>query len=83
MHRKEVILQIQHAGAPTPSREEMRKQYAASEGVSVECVELVFVVTDFGTHTSRAILRVWNTPREELQPTEDAGESEEQTSEGS
>ncbi|MFB6204055.1 MAG: hypothetical protein ABEJ75_00245 [Candidatus Nanohaloarchaea archaeon] len=58
LDRREVKLDIEHEGEPTPSKEDVKSRFTAENGVSKEEVEVVDVLTGFGSKNSVARLKV-------------------------
>ena len=59
LERKEYVFEVDHAGAATPKREELKKQIAESLGVAPEKVSIVEVRTGYGANSSIVFVRVY------------------------
>lgn len=58
MERREVELEIDHAGEPTPERERVKERFAAEHGVEEDEIDVESVRTPFGSRMSVAKLKV-------------------------
>nr|EGQ40007.1 MAG: ribosomal protein S24E [Candidatus Nanosalinarum sp. J07AB56] len=58
MERREVELEIDHAGEPTPEREQVKERFAAEHGVEEDEIDVKSVRTPFGSRMSVAKLKV-------------------------
>ncbi|NPA85968.1 MAG: 30S ribosomal protein S24e [bacterium] len=59
LHRKELVVEIDHTQEPTPSREEVRKRIAAMKGISEELVIVHSIKPMFGVGKSRAFVKIY------------------------
>jgi small subunit ribosomal protein S24e len=60
--RKEVTVEVWHAGLPTPSRLQLREEVAKALGVDVKQVYVIRVVTEYGRHRSIIEAHVYDDP---------------------
>ncbi|MFB6208378.1 MAG: hypothetical protein ABEJ69_03440 [Candidatus Nanohaloarchaea archaeon] len=58
LDRREVTLDIEHEGESTPSKEDVKSRFTAENGVSKDEVEVVDVLTGYGSKNSVARLKV-------------------------
>jgi len=59
LHRKELLVEIDHTGEPTPKREEVRKRIAALKGVSENLVIVHTIKPLFGVGKSVAFVKIY------------------------
>ena len=70
LYRKELIVEIDHVGEPTPSREEVRKRIAALKGVSENLVIVHTIKPMFGIGKSKAFIKIYQSEEKlkEIEP---------------
>jgi small subunit ribosomal protein S24e len=77
--RREVEVEVNHEGEPTPSKEDIKTRVAAENDLDAEKIEVETVYTGYGENTSLSNLKIY----EEFEYDEDLEENpeEEQTAE--
>lgn len=79
MKRTEVFIEINHEKGATPSKEEVRKNFAAKNSLDIEKVEIVYVKSKFGEAKSKAYIRIWDEKKDYLTVKEEKqGKNEEE-----
>ncbi len=59
LDRREIEVEIDHEGEPTPSREDIKSRIAAEEDLDPEKIEVEGIYTGFGNQRSVATLKVF------------------------
>ncbi|MFQ3275409.1 MAG: small subunit ribosomal protein S24e [Candidatus Nanohaloarchaea archaeon] len=57
--RREVEVEVNHEGEPTPSKEDIKSRVAAENDLDAEKIEVESVYTGYGENTSRGTLKVY------------------------
>jgi small subunit ribosomal protein S24e len=70
LYRKELIVEIDHTGEPTPKREDVRKRVAALKGVSENLVIVHSIKPLFGVGKSVAFVKIYESEEKlrEIEP---------------
>lgn len=58
LDRREVEVEVNHEGEPTPSQEDIKNRIAAENDIDTDKVEVEHVYTGYGKNTSRGILKI-------------------------
>lgn len=66
LNRKEVVFEIEHAGKPTPKKDDIKKKIADDLKADVETVSLQKVINHFGSTKTKVIAEIYDT-KEDLQ----------------
>ena len=59
LKRKDLMIMIDHAGQPTPKKEDLTKFLAEKYKVESEKVEVVYIFSETGIARSKAKARIW------------------------
>lgn len=59
LKKKDVMLELDHKGLPTPKKTEVESKIAEHFKTDVDKVEVVFIFSEFGQTKSKVKARVW------------------------
>ncbi|MFB6143793.1 MAG: hypothetical protein ABEJ98_00640 [Candidatus Nanohaloarchaea archaeon] len=59
LDRKELEVEIEHEGEPTPSSEDVKNRIAAENDIDTDEIRVEGIYTNYGSKTSRALLKVF------------------------
>ncbi len=60
MKRKDLVLEVDYGGGPTPPKEEVRKAVSAELSVEPERVEVEKILSHSGKASGRAWVKIWD-----------------------
>ncbi|MFH8080618.1 MAG: hypothetical protein QXO84_01935 [Candidatus Aenigmatarchaeota archaeon] len=75
LERKELLLELNHAGQPTPKKTDVERILSERFGVSTDHVEIIYILSYSGKPASKVKARLWSKPvkKEEVKSEAQAG----------